>query len=1037
MGPEAHARALRRNAIDREAGDVATLALTRRPAFWIVYCLAAAVALFVAWRLFPLAIPLVNLDIKLGRAEAIAKAVDIAGRLALAPADARSAARFSHDQETQNYVELEGGGKTAFAALVAGDTFAPYWWDVRLFRPGEADEAILRFRPDGAPWGFVRKRPEGFVPVGSMAVDRESARRIAEARARDDWNVDFGNFRLLEATQQTRTTGRVDHGFVYERTAGNIADSRFRLRLSVTGDALTEVTHFVHVPESFERRYSELRSANDAIARAAGLVAGVLYGVGGCILGVLWLLRRRFLLWRPAVLAGFVVGGLLGAASLANTPSEWFDFDTAQSVTTFWLRAAGTAAGLTFAGGLAYSLVFMAAESLSRRAFADHPQLWRVWSRDAAPTTAVLGRTAGGYLFVPIALGLIAAFYYVTNHFLGWWQPSESLTDPEILGSAVPALGPIAIALQAGFMEECLFRAVPLSLAALIGARYGHRTAALALAVVVQALVFGGGHANYPGFPSYSRLVELFVPAILWALIFLRFGLVPTILLHALFDLALMSIPIFLADAPGVLPSRALVIAAGLVPVAIVIARRIAGGSWRELPDRLRNGAWRPPAAAARSGPHPSAATESRITGRVAFFQRALPVLGVAGFVAWALATPFHADVPSLQMSRGEAEAIANAALVSRGVALGPEWRQASIVRLASEDPSRWEGHKFVWRVAGRDAYAKLIGNTLPPPLWEVRYARFDGDVDERAEEWRVTVDGRRNVRQIRHALPESRAGARLVREEALVLARKAVKDRLDLDPSTLTVVGAEEQQLPARADWAFTFAEPLADVGTDGEARILVTIAGDEIAGYGRYVHVPESWLRAERELSGNTLLLRMVLAGVLGVAGLVALVMAVQDWTHHRRDRRALVANDIDCDGDERDRRREFVAGARDELQDDRADRHTGRIRGRGRPCRRRRRRAPAGACRGCRLVCGRTRAAARSGVACARLGVRDRSGDASWRASARSRQRCCRSRSLYGRHSASSRSRCPGWVRSSRASTCSMRLRSRCSCSTGSVS
>jgi hypothetical protein len=176
--------------------------------------------------------------------------------------------------------------------------------------------------------------------------------------------------------------------------------------------------------------------------------------------------------------------------------------------------------------------------------------------------------------------------------------------------------------------------------------------------------------------------------------------------------------------------------------------------------------------------------------------------------------------------------------------------------------------------------------------LWEVRYARFDGDVDERAEEWRVTVDGRGSVRQIRHALPESRLGARLSREEALVLARKAVNDRFDLDPSTLKDVGAEEQQLPARADWAFTFAEPLVDVGTDGEARILVTVAGDEVAGYGRYVHVPESWLRAERELSGKTLFLRMVLAGVLGLAGLVALIMAVQDWTHRRRDRRALLA-------------------------------------------------------------------------------------------------------------------------------------------------
>ena len=77
------------------------VALTRRPAFWVVYALASMTALLVAWQLFPLAIPLLQLDIKLGRAEAIAKTEEIAGRLELAPAGARTAARFAHDQETQ------------------------------------------------------------------------------------------------------------------------------------------------------------------------------------------------------------------------------------------------------------------------------------------------------------------------------------------------------------------------------------------------------------------------------------------------------------------------------------------------------------------------------------------------------------------------------------------------------------------------------------------------------------------------------------------------------------------------------------------------------------------------------------------------------------------------------------------------------------------------------------------------------------------------------------------------------------------------
>jgi hypothetical protein len=99
--------------------------VTRKPAFWIAYAIAAALALVVAARLFPFAIPIVNLDVTMSRSEAVAAARTLADKLRLAPADARAAARFSHDATTQNYVELEGGGKKAFTDLTRGDRYSP------------------------------------------------------------------------------------------------------------------------------------------------------------------------------------------------------------------------------------------------------------------------------------------------------------------------------------------------------------------------------------------------------------------------------------------------------------------------------------------------------------------------------------------------------------------------------------------------------------------------------------------------------------------------------------------------------------------------------------------------------------------------------------------------------------------------------------------------------------------------------------------------------------------------------------------------
>ncbi|HTP47564.1 MAG TPA: type II CAAX endopeptidase family protein [Casimicrobiaceae bacterium] len=858
--------------------------ITRRPAFWIAFALVSAFSGALAWRYFPQAIPLINLEVRMSREDALAQAAAIADRLHLAAPNARAAALFTHDGSTQNFVELDAGGKPAFARLLAGDLYAPYRWEVRLFHPGETAEARIGFKPDGTPYGFVRKLPE---TAPGPALDAEAARAIGEKSAREDWGIDFAPYKLIEQSHTEQPSHRVDHLFTYERQDQTLGDGRVRLRLVVAGDALSGLQHFVFVPEAFGRRFQEMRSANNTIANVATLSAGVLYGLGGCILGVLWLLRKRWLLWKPALAAGAVVAGINALALLANSPQAWFSYDTAQSTTVFWAKQFGIAAVVAIGGGLALALVFMAAESLSRRAFPDHPQLWRLWSRDAAPTRAVLGRTLGGYLFVPIELGLIAAFYVVTNRYFGWWQPSEMLTDPNILGSALPGLSPVGMALQAGFLEECLFRAVPLSLAALIGAHFGARRTLIGVALVAQALIFAAAHANYPGFPAYSRLVELFGPALIWGLIFLRFGLLPTIILHALFDLVLMSIPLLLVAGRAAELNQAIVVAAALVPLFVVLVRRTRTGAWLPFPPSRSNGAWSPApprARAASVGPRAAAGTWA------IRFQRALPVLALAGVLFIALTGNFRSDAPPLSIGRAEAEAAADAALAERGVKLSPEWKRYATIRVASGDAEQWQAHNFVWREAGHDAYRKLVGNWLAPPSWEVRYARFDGgDVAERAEEWRVTVEGTGKVRSVRHRLPEQRAGSRLSRDEAAAIANRELHTAFDLDPSTLREVEVKEDPQPARTDWQFTLGDPRVNAGKGGEARAGVYIAGDEVGAYGRYVFVPEDWQRAERERASRLELAKLAVVLVLALVGLGAIIWASVAWTRDHFDRRA----------------------------------------------------------------------------------------------------------------------------------------------------
>jgi hypothetical protein len=116
------------------------------------------------------------------------------------------------------------------------------------------------------------------------------------------------------------------------------------------------------------------------------------------------------------------------------------------------------------------------------------------------------------------------------------------------------------------------------------------------------------------------------------------------------------------------------------------------------------------------------------------------------------------------------------------------------------------------------------------------------------------------------------------------------LRERFGSDPAALRFVAADEKDRPARTDWSFVFADPRVDVGKGGEARMSVTLAGDEIVGAGRFVHVPEAWLRAERERAGRLQGAKIAGALLFALAGLAALVFGVKSWLRNECDIRAL---------------------------------------------------------------------------------------------------------------------------------------------------
>jgi hypothetical protein len=855
----------------------------RRPVFWIVLAFLSAAATAVGIHYFPQAFSIVALDITMDRGGALDRARQIALRDSLGPPGFLQAASFAGDDEGQTFVELEGGGKDTFTRLLRDNLYAAYSWRVRHFTPGETNETTIRFTPDGRPDGFVEKLKE---EAPGAALDAAAARRIAETGASTRWNVDLSKFTMVEQGQERRPSGRVDHTFTYERNDVTLNDGRIRLRLSVAGDRLTGVEHQIKIPEAFTRRYASMRSANELIGVGSAVGLALLYVVGGIGVGLFFMMRRRWVLWRSAAIWGVVVGGLQTLASVNAFPLIWTTYDTAVPRTTFIAQQIAFLIAGFVGFSVFFALSFMAAETLTRRAFGRHPQFWRVWSKEAGGSVQILGRTVGGFLLVSIFFAYDVLLYAVMTRVFGWWSPAEALVHPDILATYAPWLSAIANSFQAGFWEESLFRAVPIAGAALIGDRFGKRNLFIVLAFIVQSIIFGAGHAPYPNQPSYARPVELIVPSIGFGLLYLYFGLLPGIILHFTFDVVWFALPIFLAKAPGIWFQQFMVVALTLVPLWVVVWRRLQVGRWTELSPAYLNEAWTPPAAP-EVCPEPPPLPHAKLGAQMRTVWLAMGAAALIAILAAAAGRVSKNPYGSLPIARAQAETLARQELQRRGVTLDAKWRVMGLPDDGSDGP-----HQFVFETAGEQRWRELLGAYLPAPRWRVRVATFQGDVADRAEEWQIYVTSTGDIRSVRHTVPEGRPGASLDETAARQRARAAIKMTLGLDEGQLAEVSAKPAKQKARTDWKFTYTDKTIAPLPQGEPRIDVDIAGDEITSVARYVHAPEDWGRRQRASSTTNLIIQVSVSLVFGGLLVAAAIAGMVRWSRHTYAPRLFVA-------------------------------------------------------------------------------------------------------------------------------------------------
>ena len=863
---------------------------------WWLFAATVGLAAVARW-LFPLAQPTVALEQRLTPDLAAARARAFAQAHALPIAGAREAVRFDQAGDVQTYVELEAGGKPAVDAEVRGTDIALFSWEVRFFRPGDPREVRVTLAPDGRVIGFRDVLAEADA---RPALDSAAALAVADSVRRAWLSEPDARWRVVAASVATvAPSRRVDRTFTYERTDRRLGTAPLRLDVVVRGDRPGGASAYAKIPEAFTRRYRERRADNELYAGIASAFVP-LFALFGLV-AMAGIARRGGVRWRPALLAGLVMGLLLAAAQVNGITLSWFDYDTATGTGTHlleqWLGAAAALVGM----GLVSAVLLAMGEALTREAFPDHFDWWQTTAQ--AGTRPVALRLLGGYTVAAFGLAYVSVFYLVTHRF-GWWSPSGLLDDPNQIATPLPWVTAVAVSLQAGVLEEVLFRAVPLALVARAVRDRPWRRPAMAAAVIGTALVFGFGHANYPSWPAYARGVELFLEAVLWAVLYLRVGLVTTVVGHFTYDLVLFGL---FASAGTATPYRITLAVVALV--ASLPALLVARQAWRRrglaavTPDSARFSAWRAPERSPDpvTDDVPVGAATSRRFGR-------LGVVVAVVSVALAVMPTGERAAPSFTVTRAEAVA-----------------RADSVLRTLGDDPARWTrlvdaelvgagGARRFLRATGADSaeLRRLERTWLHGGQWSVRYVRPQGSVAERAEQWMIALEADGRPHTWEHVLPDSLPARSLPRAAAESLARAALAAS-GADPRALVLVSAEETARPARRDVEFTFDDTGIRLPAGGAARRLAVVAGDRVVRVGHAVFIPEAWSREDTKarsrrgtISVATVFVAVLVwlvallvvlrrapvtgavawprggraAALLGIAGVVAVVVGVNEW-------------------------------------------------------------------------------------------------------------------------------------------------------------
>ena len=498
---------------------------------WVIF-IVLAVILGAAWYHFSYA-QLSFFDYKVNKTEALRTAERFLRERGVDESEYRRAIIFSEDTWADRYLQQTLGFKNEEEFLKEHD-YELFYWLVRFFKEGEKEEYVIGISPRSAQILYFSHQIED--TEARETKERTVARQFAKAFLADSFGVDFSAYDFHEE-KALRKDNRIDYNFSWEKKGVYIpwkqkdesGGAKLIIGATVSGDEIKAFyKNNLDIPEKFERYVRGQQILGRAIHGFFRLVFFLWLGWS-----IFFIVRRRgdmfiYRSWRWMIL----IGGFLLVLSVAYACNDFqsllFSYVTSSSfISYFGLYFVTVTINYAFAS-IAVVTPGAAGESLRGEVFPQkklsslfHYITTTLWSRSVARSIML------GYVLAVIFLGMQALLFAYGQKYWGVWVERMRLTS--ITTASVPFLTAFIIGCRASLSEEIMYRIFGIYWAK----KYFKNTV---FAVCFAAVVWGFSHTQYPVFPVWFRGIEVSAMGVVYGFILLRYGIIPLIVAHYLFD---------------------------------------------------------------------------------------------------------------------------------------------------------------------------------------------------------------------------------------------------------------------------------------------------------------------------------------------------------------------------------------------------------------------------------------------------------------------------------------------------------------------